>query len=244
MANWAITKMKSKDFDPEFPHREKEQLTISIEGKPLRHKDVFEVVGEGNGEVYQLYFVQDGKTSNGKQFVCAGVLDRKTRLMRSSWGRGETRFFDLTNMNPSPGSPSLKALPSFKERNPKAEAAEKVWNQFPASVHRKFKAQAARCDYYKDGSPNFGSIGIMGPDDLKEELSMMRSDYYGEHISHPKFGVDFRQKFKNEDEAVEAFFEDPRAWSIRKWDGERWLVATMSGKGKNRTVVWKDDCTE
>lgn len=182
-----------------------------------------------------LHYICD-HDDNGKKYQClhAGIFDRKTRIEKRSWGNNEIRHFDLRDQ-----SLTLKNLPDFKERDLKAEATEKVWNKFPASVHKKYLSQAAPCDRNKDGTPNFRMIGVMGPDDLEEELKSMSSGYYGEHITNSKFGVDDRTTFKSEEEAMETFWEDPSGWQIFKWDGTRWLKATMKKTAKAaREVEW------
>ncbi len=228
-----IVPWPDKDFYGDGTSRDS-HLTIELDGRPLAHKEFFESADQPS-VVYRFHYICDHE-GNGTKFKClhAGVFDRKTRIeQESGYGNREVRHFDLRT------SLVFKRLPDFKERDLQAEAAEKVWNEFPASVHQKYLSQAAPCDRNKDGTPNFWMIGVMGEHDLRDELQSMSADYYGEHITNSKFGVDGRSAFKNEEEALEAFWDDPRGWNIYKWDGKRWLTATMKKAGKGaREVQW------
>lgn len=214
----------------------RQEHTVELDGALLKHKEFFESADQPS-IAYCFHYICD-HDDNGKKYKClhAGIFDRKTRIEQKSWGSYDVRHFDLRD------ALTFKLLPDFKERDLQAEAAETVWGKFPTSVHKKYLSQAAPCDQNKDGTPNFGMIGVMGPDDLEDELKSMSAGYYGEHITNSKFGVDDRTTFKNEEEALEAFWEDPRGWHIRKWDGERWLTATMKKAAKGtREVQWTVD---
>lgn len=219
------------------PNRER-HLTVNLDGQPLKHKEFFESNDEPS-VAYCFHYICD-HDDDGKKYKClhAGVFDRKSRIERQFWATGEIRHFDLRDI-----SVTFKRLPDFKERDLKAEAAENVWNKFPPSVHEKYLSQAAPCERNKDGTPNFGMIGVMGANDLEEELTVMKADYYGEYMPHPKFPIEHRTTFGNEQEAIDAFFENPRAWLVYKWDGKVWLQATFekSKDKKTRTVVWQAD---
>lgn len=220
-----------------IPNRER-HLTIKLDGELLRHKEFFESNDEPN-VVYCFHYICDHE-KNGQKYKClhAGALDRKTRIQQRSWGSDVIRHFDLRDT-----SITLTRIPDFKEHDPKAEAARLVWEKFPAEVHEKYLSQGATRDRNEDGSPNFVMIGVMGPDDLEQKLTVMKADYYGAYMPHPKFPVAHRTTFKNEQEAIDTFFEDPRAWLVYKWDGKRWLQATLKRQkdGKSRTVSWEAD---
>lgn len=231
-----IVSWPNKDFYGDGTPSKEGHRTIELDGQPLRHKEFFESEDQPS-LAYRFHYIcdHDHNDDPGTKYPClhAGVFDRETRIERRSWGNDEVRHFDLRE------AVTLKRLPDFKERDLQAEAAEKVWIKFPSSVHAKFMSQAVPCERNADGTPNFGMIGVMGPDDLEDVLRSMSSDYYGEHITNSKFGVDGRTTFKTEEEAVETFWEDPKAWNIFKWDGARWLRATMKKTSKTgREVRW------
>lgn len=211
------------------PHR-----TLELDGQLLKHKEFFASDDEPS-VAYSFHYICD-HDDKGAQYQClhAGIFDRQTGIERESWGSYAIRHFDLRD-----ASLTLKRLPDFKGRDLQAEAAQQVWIKFPSSVHKKYLSQAAPCDRNKDGTPDFGMIGVMGPDDLEDELKAMSSDYYGEHITNSKFGVDGRTPFKGEEEALDTFWEDPRGWHIFKWDGERWLKATVKKAANgSREAEW------
>lgn len=229
-----VVQWPNMDFYGDGTFNRERHRTIELDGKLLGHKEFFESADKP-ALAYSFHYICD-HDDNGKKYKClhAGVFDRKTRIERSSYGTPDIRHFDLSTT-----SLTFKRLPDFKERDLQAEAAEKVWRKFPASVHKKYLSQADPCDRNKDGSPNFRMIGVMGPDDLEDELKSMSSDYYGEHITTSKFGVDGRTTFKSEEEAMDTFWEDPRGWHIFKWDGTRWWTATMEKTAKaTREVKW------
>jgi len=217
----------------------KRHLTVKLDGQLLRHKEFFESADKPY-VVYCFHYICDHDDGDGKKYKClhAGVFDRKSRIEQESWGSYEIRHFDLRSR-----TLTLQRLPDFKERNLKAEAAEEVWNKFPSSVHEKYLAQAAPCERNKDSTPNFRMIGVTGSADLMEELTVMKADYYGEYMPHPKFPIEQRIAFKDEQKAIDTFFENPQAWLVHKWDGKRWLqAATKKSKdGKGRIVVWQAD---
>jgi len=228
-----IVQWPDMDFYGDGTPNNERHRTIELDGLPLKHKEFFKS-GDEPSVAYSFHYICDHNDS-GKKYEClhAGIFDRKTRIERAAYGTPQVRHFDLREPL------TLKRLPAFRERDLQAEAAEKVWNKFPSSVHAKYLSQAAPCDQNKDGTPNFGMIGVMGPDDLEDEMKSMRSDYYGEHITNSKFGVDGRTTFKTEEEATETFWQDPHGWHIFKWDGARWLQATMKKIAKGtREVQW------
>jgi hypothetical protein len=238
MTNFTTIPWPDKNFYGDMPSKE-HHLTIELDGRLLGHKEFFES-NDQTTVVYQFHYICD-HDDNGSKYKClhAGVFDRTTRIERKSWGSAEVRHFDLREVL------DFKRLPDFKERDLEAEAAERVWSKFPPAVHTKYLSQATPCEHNKDGSPNFRFIGVMGPDDLQDELNSMKSDYYGEHITNSKFGVDGRTTFKSEEEAIETFWEDPKGWNIFKWDGSRWLMATMKKTAKGgREVQWNSEVDE